>query len=166
MSWGAQVSRCGVRFRVWAPSARRVAVVIYESRERTIPMEPRAGGWFEITVADCGAGMRYLYEIDGALRVPDPAARFAPNGPAEPSEVIDPAAFRWDARPSPPAAESMVVYELHVGAFTPSGTFAEAAERLDHLVDLGVTAVELMPVAEWPGARNCAPHAVGRGDRL
>src|SRR5579875_3976308 len=83
MSWGAQLSRDGVRFRLWAPSAARVAVVIYGSRERTIPMEPLAGGWFEVTAGDCGAGTRYLYEIDGALRVPDPAARCAPDGPAE-----------------------------------------------------------------------------------
>jgi len=175
MSWGAQLSRDGVRFRLWAPSAARVAVVIYGSRERTIPMEPLAGGWFEVTAGDCGAGTRYLYEIDGALRVPDPAARCAPDGPAEPSEVIDPAAFRWDPRPSPPSAESMILYELHVGAFTPSGTFAEAAEHLDHLVDLGVTAVELMPLAEWSGSRNWgydgvlwyAPaHRYGRPDDL
>jgi maltooligosyltrehalose trehalohydrolase len=175
LSWGAQVSNDGVRFKLWAPAARKVFVAIVEPAERIVPMEPAGLGWYEVTDRDCSAGARYFFEIDGTRRVPDPAARFAPDGPAAASEVIDPSTFRWPERKFPPSAEAMVFYELHVGTFTPSGTYAEAAEHLDHLIDLGVTAVELMPLAERPGARNWgydgvlwyAPaHRYGRPDDL
>lgn len=138
-------------------------------------MEPAGNGWHEVTDPAAGAGTRYFFEIDGKRRVPDPAARFAPDGPAGASEVVDPSTFSWPQRASALRAESMVFYELHVGTFTRSGTYAEAMERLDHLVDLGITAVELMPLAERPGARNWgydgvlwyAPaHCYGRPDDL
>lgn len=156
LTWGANVCEGGVRFRLWAPAAKSVATVIFDGgRERTIAMDGTGGGWYECIDAHSGAGTRYLYEIDGGERVPDPAARFAPDGPRGPSEVIDPAALQ---APRPLSVvrtfAQMIFYELHVGAFTPEGTYAGAVDRLDYLADLGVTAVELMPIAERPGAFN------------
>ena len=105
--------------------------------------------------AQARPGSLYRYQLDGDLRVPDPASRYQPEDVHGVSEVIDPSAFRWrdedwQGRPW----EETVLYELHVGTFTPEGTFAAARARLDYLVDLGVTAVELMPVADFPGSRN------------
>lgn len=154
MTWGAQVRDDGVRFRLWAPGAASVSLVVCEGAERDVRMDRLPNGWFETVDPDSGPGTRYQYEIEGDLRVSDPAARFAPDGPSMPSEVIDPAEFSWPREHRVRPFEEMVFYELHVGSFTPSGTYAEAATRLPHLVDLGITAVELMPLAERPGARN------------
>jgi malto-oligosyltrehalose trehalohydrolase len=156
MTWGAQVREDGdVRFRLWAPAAKEVCVVLVDSRERSVAMRRDSFGWYEIIDERARAGARYVYEIDGEIRVPDPASRFQPEGPNGPSLVVDPSSFSWPPRSPPlrPFAE-MVFYELHIGAFTPDGTYAAAAERFDHLVALGITAVELMPVAETPGSRN------------
>ncbi len=156
MSWGAQVlGDGGVRFRLWAPAANGVALLLVDGRERRLPMQLQASGWYEIVEQSCSAGSRYLYVVDREIRVPDPASRFQPDGPGGPSQVVDPSSFVWPNR-SPqvrPFAE-MVFYELHVGAFTPEGTYAAAAAHFDHLVELGITAIELMPLAETPGARN------------
>jgi malto-oligosyltrehalose trehalohydrolase len=113
------------------------------------------GSWYEIYTAQARPGSLYRYQLDGDLRVPDPASRYQPEDVHGVSEVIDPSAFRWrdedwQGRPW----EETVLYELHVGTFTPEGTFAAARARLDYLVNLGVTAVELMPVADFPGSRN------------
>jgi malto-oligosyltrehalose trehalohydrolase len=115
----------------------------------------KSGSWYEIHTAQARPGSLYRYQLDGDLRVPDPASRYQPEDVHGVSEIIDPSAFRWrdedwQGRPW----EETVLYELHVGTFTPEGTFAAARARLDYLVDLGVTAVELMPVADFPGSRN------------
>jgi malto-oligosyltrehalose trehalohydrolase len=119
-----------------------------------VPLEGRADGWFEATRADARAGTRYRFAI-GELLVPDPASRFQPDGVHAASLVVDPAAFAWpdDGWNGLPWNEH-VFYELHVGTFTPEGTYAAAQSKFDHLVALGVTAVELMPLADVPGARN------------
>jgi maltooligosyltrehalose trehalohydrolase len=143
----------GVRFALWAPAARRVEVCLEGGP--ALPMEPEAGGWHRLLADGAAPGARYRYRIDGGTLVPDPASRFQPEDVHGPSEVVDPEAFEWgdaDWRGLP--WEAMVFYELHVGAFTPEGTFRAAEGRLDHLVDLGVTAVELMPVADFPGRWN------------
>jgi maltooligosyltrehalose trehalohydrolase len=177
MTWGAQIhDEGGVRFRLWAPAAREVALVLVDSPERSVAMRRDPFGWYEIVDRLARADARYVFEIDREIRVPDPASRYQPDGPGGPSQVVDPASFRWPDRRAllRPFAE-MVFYELHVGAFTPAGTYAAAAERFDYLVDLGVTAIELMPVAEAPGERNWgydgvaqyAPaHRYGRPDDL
>ena len=154
LTWGAQVRDDGVRFRLWAPDAASVALVVCDDIERNVQMDRLPNGWFETVDPDSEPGTRYQYEIDGERRVADPAARFAPDGPAMPSEVIDPADFSWPRESIVRPFEEMVFYELHIGAFTASGTYAEAETRLTHLVDLGITAIELMPLAERPGARN------------
>jgi maltooligosyltrehalose trehalohydrolase len=156
MTWGAQLLNRGVRFRLWAPAARTVSLVLLlNDGERITPMKRLDDGWFERTDDDAQAGARYLYEIDGDIRVADPASRFQPDGPEMPSQVIDASTFDWPERAFVPVPyHEAIVYELHVGTFTPEGTYAAAAQRLDHLVDLGVTAIELMPLSEAPGTRN------------
>jgi maltooligosyltrehalose trehalohydrolase len=118
-------------------------------------MSALADGWFEATVADAPAGTRYAFRIDGGTTVPDPASRFNPDDVHRPSMVVDPLAYEWrDAGWTGRPWEDAVFYELHVGTFTAEGSFAAAIERLDYLANLGVTAVELMPLADFPGRRN------------
>lgn len=152
MPFGAEAGADGVRFRLWAPSAGRVTLDLAGS---PVPMQPLPGGWFAAHVASAGPGDRYRFVPDGGPPVPDPASRCNPDDAHAASEVVDPAAFAWQdggwrGRPW----EEAVLYELHVGCFTASGTFAGAAERLDYLAGLGVTAIELMPLADFPGRRN------------
>jgi maltooligosyltrehalose trehalohydrolase len=157
MPFGAECLPNGsVRFRLWAPAADEVKVHLANTYESVnIPLDPHDTGWFELVTDAAGAGTRYQFKINDGLEVPDPASRFQPRDVHGPSEVIDPDAFdwqdlAWQGRPW----EDVVIYELHVGAFTPQGTFAGLGERLDYLSELGVTALELMPVADFPGQRN------------
>ncbi|MBS1188594.1 MAG: malto-oligosyltrehalose trehalohydrolase [Rhodocyclaceae bacterium] len=153
MPFGAETQgEAGVRFRLWAPSAGRVDLLL-ENGE--VPMEPLAGGWFGAQVATARPGSRYRFRADGGPPMPDPASRCNPDDVGGASAVIDPEAFDWRDggwRGSP--WEEAAIYELHVGTFTPTGTFAGAAEHLDYLASLGVTAIELMPVADFPGRRS------------
>jgi malto-oligosyltrehalose trehalohydrolase len=155
MPFGAEARDDGVtRFRLWAPGARSVALWL-EDRGRALPMPRDAEGWAELAVREAPPGTRYRFQIDGDLLVPDPASRFQPDDVHGPSEVVDPLAYTWsDADWTGLPAERLVFYELHVGTFTRAGTFSAAAERLDHLAALGVTAVELMPVSDFPGRRG------------
>jgi maltooligosyltrehalose trehalohydrolase len=145
----------GVRFRLWAPQAHRVDLCLEDGNPRILPLENREHGWFELTTREASPGSLYRFRIDENARVPDPASRFQPRDVHGPSEVIDPLAFDWsdDAWQGRPWEEA-VIYELHVGAFTPQGTFHAVEQKLDYLRDLGVTAIELMPLADFPGARN------------
>jgi len=140
------------RFRLWAPSRAAVRVEFeYQGKAGTVEMNRTGDGWFEAQ-AECGAGAQYRYRLDGDLAVPDPASRFQPEDVHGPSEVVDPLAYPWrqsDWRGR--AWEQMVVYELHVGAL---GGYANVARRLPHLVQLGVTAIELMPLNDFSGRRN------------
>lgn len=140
--------------RVWAPDCRTVEVVTIraEGGERMAPLDPEADGYFSGVVADVAAGDRYWYQLDGERRRPDPFSRFQPSGPHGPSAVVDPSAFPWtDANWKGRSAAGQVLYELHVGTFTPEGTWAAAAGRLPHLRDVGVTVIEMMPVADFVG---------------
>lgn len=146
----------GVVFRLWAPAAAGVELCLQEgTSERRLMMNSIGQGWHVLDEASAGPGSRYSFRIDGGRKVPDPASRFNPDDVHGPSEVVEPLDFAWQdhawhGRPW----EEAVIYELHVGAFTPAGTFRAACERLDYLVELGITAVELMPVADFPGRRN------------
>jgi maltooligosyltrehalose trehalohydrolase len=145
-------NRC--EFRVWAPNRERVELHIVAPSERRVPMQKGINGYHETVVDDCGEGVRYFYTLDGATDRPDPASRLQPEGVHGPSEVVG-ADFEWhDEGWTGVALEDYVVYELHVGTFTQEGTFDAAIEKLDHLKELGVTAVELLPVAQFPGGRN------------
>jgi maltooligosyltrehalose trehalohydrolase len=148
---GAELAPGGVHFRVWAPDHERVEVVI-EGRERAFALAQEREGYFAALVEGVGPGARYKYRLDGGDAVPDPASRFQPDGPHGASEVIDPEAFAWsDSQWPGPSPTGQVIYELHVGTFTPEGSWAAAAEKIPHLAETGVTVIEMMPVAEFPG---------------
>ncbi len=156
-SVGARPERDGVDFRVWAPVAN-VVEIVFEGTDQSrpnVPMIKSADGIFSVHVADARPGIRYRYQIDGNGPFPDPASRFQPEGVHGPSEVIDPTAFTWtDTDWKGPDPASLVIYELHIGTFTKGGTFAAATEMLPKLAELGVTVVELMPLADFPGQRG------------
>lgn len=156
MPFGAQLLGGGARFRLWAPGAKRVELVRPGGRgSRTEPMAALGGGWFEREQDGAAPGQRYAFRIDGGLVVPDPASRSNPDDVHRASALVDPAAFDWpdDGWRGRPWHEA-VIYELHVGCFTRDGTFRAVIDRLDDLVALGVTAIELMPVADFPGKRG------------
>jgi malto-oligosyltrehalose trehalohydrolase len=155
MSFGAELWDDGtVRFQLWAPSHWEIRIELDDAAE-LLSMRPIGDGWHELTTDRARPGTRYRFVLPGDRRVPDPASRFQPKDVHGPSEVIDPTGYvwtdmRWRGRPW----EEAVVYELHVGAFTPAGTFRAAIDKLEHLVALGVTAIEIMPVGDFPGLRN------------
>jgi maltooligosyltrehalose trehalohydrolase len=155
MPYGAHVLPAGeVRFRLWAPACDAVSVDV-QGRATPLLLQRDDEGWHELTTDAAGARSRYHYVLPDGVRVPDPASRFQPDDAHGASQVIDPAEYRWEntAWRGRPWAEA-VIYELHVGTFTTEGTFRAAIARLDHLVDLGVTAIEIMPIADFPGRRN------------
>jgi maltooligosyltrehalose trehalohydrolase len=151
---GALLREDGVQFRVWAPHAENVTLLLEDAGE-TRSMSKGAEGYFEHVEPDLAAGARYRYRQAGGESLPDPASRFQPEGVHGPSQVVDPGAYDWrDDDWTGVAQKDLAFYELHVGAFTPEGTFRAAAERMEHLRELGVTAVEIMPVADFPGRWN------------
>ncbi len=154
---GAIAGAGATRFRVWAPGAQSLEVRIEPrvGRPRRIPLAPADDGMLEARINGIAAGDRYSFFLDGRGPLPDPASRFQPEGVHGPSEIVDPSTFAWsDAGWRGIRLEDLVLYELHVGTFTRAGTFDAAAARLPLLRDLGVTAIELMPVADFPGRRN------------
>jgi maltooligosyltrehalose trehalohydrolase len=155
-AFGARPERAGVRFRVFAPPGSDLRLVLSTGAAAGIHRpEGERDGVVEFFVPGAGAGDRYAFTIDGSDPRPDPASRYQPEGVHGPSEVIDPDAYRWRHtgwRGRDP--RELVIYELHVGTFTAAGTFAGVRERLGALRELGVTAIELMPVADFPGSRN------------
>ena len=152
MPFGAEVlGDGGVRFRLWAPGAQRVSLLL---EHRELAMRPGESGWYEVT-EKARPGALYRYRIDGGQDVPDPASRFQPRDADGPSEVIDPRAFEWrdEAWRGRPWQEA-VIYELHVGTFSSQGTYRGVVSKLPYLRDLGVTAIELMPLSDFAGRRN------------
>jgi maltooligosyltrehalose trehalohydrolase len=142
------------RFYVWAPFARHVAVHILSSQEIVKPLERLAKGYHEVILSGVEAGSLYMYRLDGEKERPDPASKYQPQGVHGPSEVTD-SRFPWeDGGWSGVPLKDYVIYELHVGAYTPEGNFEAVIPHLDELKGLGVTAIELMPVGQFPGARN------------
>jgi maltooligosyltrehalose trehalohydrolase len=164
----------GVHFRVWSPGRRRVEAVLEDGGEVALTAE-RDGYWSGYLAA-ARAGQRYRYRVDGEGPFPDPASRFQPEGPHGPSEIVDPSAFAWtDGSWQGLQLAGQVMYELHLGTFSPEASWDGARARLRHLRDLGVTAIEVMPVASFPGRFGWgydgvalyAPHAgYGRPDDL
>ena len=151
---GADVHADGTtHFRVWAPRPSRVELVIQRCRGQSlhVPLEDEEDGYFSASVSGVGHGDRYQYLLDDQL-YPDPASRFQPDGPAGASMIVDPARYGWrDAEWRGITLPGQIVYEMHVGTFTPDGTWRSAIERLPTLVDIGITLLEVMPVAEFPG---------------
>lgn len=167
LSFGPDLNAEGTVFRLWAPSAGRVELVIHRGIPKSdgedgiragtaIELHPDKDGWCRSERLPLGAGTRYRYRIDDQLEVPDPASRFQPEGVHGASEVVDLARFPGVSGPAVRGVpwEETVLYELHVGTFSPEGSFAGVGERLEYLHTLGVNAVELMPIAAFAGARN------------
>jgi maltooligosyltrehalose trehalohydrolase len=157
--WGGDVlPGGGARFSLWAPGARSVALA---SGGRALPMSMGDDGWWSLDTDAVAPGETYAFRLDDSDEVPDPAARALDAGVHKPARLVDPAAFDWRTDWSGRPWSEAVVYELHVGAFTPEGDFDAAAARLPHLADLGITFVELMPVASFAGARGWGYDGVG-----
>ncbi len=152
---GATVSREGVRFRVWAPKISSLSLKIVGGLDGIL-MDREGRGYRTVFVNDLKAGTKYFYHLNGKGPRPDPVSRYQPEGVHGPSEVVDPCDFKWqdqDWKGIP--MERMIFYEIHVGAFSPEETFDAIIPFLRYLKDdLGVTAIELMPVAQFPGTRN------------
>ncbi|HVA14693.1 MAG TPA: malto-oligosyltrehalose trehalohydrolase [Stellaceae bacterium] len=154
MSFGVTLRKDGALFRLFAAQARHVAVRL-DGDDRDWPMRGDGNGWFELALAQAQAGMTYRFVIDGKQAVPDPASRFQPRDAAGPSEIVAADAFAWsdeDWRGRP--WREAVIYELHLGTFTRDGTYRAAIGELERLRALGITAIELMPLADFVGARN------------
>jgi malto-oligosyltrehalose trehalohydrolase len=147
--FGPLLSDQGTTFRLWAPAAKTVDLVIDEPWPMT-----RQDGWFSFDVSAARAGTRYRFRIDGELLIPDPASRFQPEDVGGPSEVVDQRypwmQSRWQGRPWPEVS----FLEIHVGTFTSEGTYRAAIGKLDHVAAAGITAIELMPLSDFPGRWN------------
>ena len=158
---GAELVAGGVDFRVWAEDRERVEVVL-GGGEASHELRRDSDGYFSGTVAGVGSGALYGFRVDRSGPYADPASRFQPEGPEGPSQVVDPSAFRWsDAGWRGPAERGVVLYELHVGTFTRAGTWSAATARLAELAELGVTAIEVLPVAEFAGEFGWGYDGVG-----
>ncbi|MGQ4274713.1 malto-oligosyltrehalose trehalohydrolase [Terrihabitans sp. B22-R8] len=152
MPFGASVTPEGVRFSLWAPTARSVTLVVDGQEHR---MTNEMAGWCTLTVPGAKAGSRYHYRIDGALDVPDPASRYQPDDVHKDSLVVDPAAYSWkDTAWKGRPWEEAVIYELHVGTATPEGTYRALETKLGEIAAFGFTAIELMPIGDFLGSRN------------
>jgi maltooligosyltrehalose trehalohydrolase len=161
---GAEVRPGGVHFRVWAPRRKSVEVVFEQSggRNRIVPLSPEPGGYYSSLVPEAAAGALYRFRLDSGDSFPDPASRFQPQGPHGPSEVIDAASFSWtDQRWRGLSLRGQVIYEMHIGTFTREGTFEAARRELPELAELGITAVEVMPIADFPGRFGWGYDGVG-----
>jgi maltooligosyltrehalose trehalohydrolase len=152
MPFGAEITDAGVRFALWAPTAREVSLVL-DGSDLRMPQEH--DGWRRLVVPEARSGSRYAFRINGDLTVPDPASRFQPDDVHRESVVIDPTSFEWsDGSWTGRPWEQTVLYELHVGTATPEGTYRALSDKLETLRDLGVTAIELLPLSDFPGRRN------------
>src|SRR5882724_1624173 len=170
--FGTRLKADGASFRLWAPAAKRVDLLL----EKPHPMRRAEDGWFSVDITGAQAGARYKFRIDDEIDVPDPASAFQPDDVTGPSEVIDHTGYQWrasDWRGRP--WQETVLIETHVGTFTREGTYRGMIAKLDHLVATGITALELMPLADFAGQRNWgydgvlwyAPdHVYGRPDDL
>jgi len=142
-----------IRFRLWAPGAESVGLFLDGGRA-AFSMWKTSDGWHELLTHEAKPGSLYQYVLPDGMMVPDPASRFQPDDVHGPSEVIDPVSYDWTVDWAGRDWDDVVLYEIHIGAFTAEGTFRAAIEKLDHLAWLGVTAIEIMPVSDFPGRRN------------
>ena len=158
---GAEAGPDGVHFRVWAP--RRTSVeVVFDASARAHLLEREPSGYHSGLVPGAAAGLRYRFRLDGADSFPDPTSRFQPEGPHGPSQVVDPLEFRWgDTSWRGVRLEGQVLYEMHIGTFTREGTFDAARRELRELAEAGITVIEVMPVADFPGRFGWGYDGVG-----
>ncbi|MEC4893450.1 MAG: malto-oligosyltrehalose trehalohydrolase [Oscillatoria sp. PMC 1051.18] len=142
-------------FTVWAPLRKEVNLQIITPEEKTIPMQQLEQGYWQITVDNVPPGTRYYYQLDEIGSRPDPASHHQPEGVHKASEVVDPSSYTWNEKNwQNLPLEDMIIYELHVGTFTPEGTFEAIIDKLNYLKELGINAIEIMPIAQFPGSRN------------
>ena len=176
-TFGPLLQEDGCLFRLWARQGANVQLVLDNgASSRAIPMRYGPNGMYLADVKGVGAGTRYRFKIDGAGPYPDPASRWQPLGVHGPSEVVDPDSFVWETDAfQAPSLRELIIYELHIGTFTPAGTFLAVIEKLDSLRELGINVIELMPVADFAGDYNWgydgvslyAPaHSYGTPDEL
>ena len=145
-------SQC--QFTVWAPTLKQVAVQIVAPEKRLLPLKKNEEGYWQVTATDIQPGTLYFYQLEDNLERPDPASKYQPQGVHGPSQVVV-SDFAWDdANWSGVPLEEMIIYELHVGTFTSEGTFEAMIPHLSELKELGINAIEIMPVAQFPGERN------------
>jgi maltooligosyltrehalose trehalohydrolase len=143
------------QFVLWAPHWKQVSVHVSGTNQRIIDMEPGERGYHTAVVDGIVAGTQYVFRLEGSRELPDPASRFQPEGVHGPSQLVDTRAFEWtDQGWEGIELEDSIFYELHVGTYTPKGTFEALIAHLDELRSLGVTTVEVMPIAQFPGERN------------
>ena len=157
LSQGAEPQGGGVSFQTWTTAKKNVALAIFDQKgriRREVPMDFHRTGYYRSFDSESGPGTLYKYRLDGQL-VPDLASRFQPYGVHGPSQVVDASSFCWtDSDWKRPLLTEFVIYELHVGTFTPDGTFTAIASQFEHLKNIGVNAIELMPIADFAGERN------------
>ncbi|MGC1196886.1 MAG: alpha-amylase family glycosyl hydrolase, partial [Geitlerinemataceae cyanobacterium] len=145
--------RC--EFTVWAPLLQDVAVQITAPKPQLIPLKKEARGYWKVIAENIAPGSLYTYQLEGSTNRPDPASYYQPQGVHNPSQVVDQGSFSWsDADWKGISLADYIIYEVHVGTFTEKGTFEAIIDRLDDLKELGVNAIEIMPVAQFPGDRN------------
>jgi maltooligosyltrehalose trehalohydrolase len=149
--FGPRLTADGATFRLWAPAAKRVDLLLGKPE----PMRRGEDGWFSTDIAGVKAGARYKFRIDDEIDVPDPASAFQPDDVSGPSEVIDHSGYRWRAADwrGRPWHETVQI-ETHVGTFTEEGSYRAMIDKLNHLKASGITALELMPLADFAGPRN------------
>ncbi|HUN81937.1 MAG TPA: alpha-amylase family glycosyl hydrolase, partial [Phycisphaerae bacterium] len=157
---GAEPTPEGTHFRVWAPKRRRVEVVLEDGPATPLDRDP--SGYFSGLVAEAVGGSRYRFRLDGGDLFPDPASRFQPCGPHGPSRVVDPGRFQWSDGNWPGLTlEGQVMYEIHIGTFTREGTWDAARREFAELASAGITVLEVMPVADFPGRFGWGYDGVG-----
>jgi maltooligosyltrehalose trehalohydrolase len=162
LQYGANVRGEGTQFRVWAPSTSSLSIrLLRNGQQQDLPMQRHGSGVYTLD-ADARTGDRYFCLINGEQAVPDPVSRFLPEGVHGPTEIVDPDLFQWaDEKWEGTYYEDYILYELHVGTFTPEGTLDSAIEKLPYLKSLGITVIELMPVNAFPGKHNWGYDGVG-----
>lgn len=156
MKIGALINKNNkVDFCVWAPRVNKISLEIMHPENRLIDLEKRDNGYYVMNDADLGAGTRYFYKLNDKVSRPDPASRYQPEGVHGPSQVVSHTGYKWnDVEWSGMPVEKYIIYEMHAGTFTKEGTFDAAGKKIEYLKDFGITAVEIMPVAQFPGERN------------
>jgi maltooligosyltrehalose trehalohydrolase len=162
---GAELSQVGAHFRVWAPGRRTVTVHLENGSDeltRRVPLLSEQGGYFAGLAPGASAGMRYKLQLDEGQLLPDPVSRFQPKGPHGPSQLVDPAVFDWtDKNWKGKSLEGQVLYEMHVGTFTPEGTWEAARRELAELKAIGISVIEVMPIADFAGRFGWGYDGVG-----
>ncbi|STX51531.1 Malto-oligosyltrehalose trehalohydrolase [Legionella busanensis] len=153
MPIGAEFINKGVHFRVWAPKRNKISLILNNNKDHSLQLTSEGNGYFSIFTNEAKEGDLYGFQLDKDTKIyPDPASKYQPKGPHNASEIVNPKKFKWtDQRWRGVKKEDAIIYEMHIGTFTQEGTFLSAANHLEYLADLGITVIEMMPIAEFAG---------------